>query len=123
MRTETMMPAIRDKRGTQTRCGSCLPEPIPGARWELVLYLYCDESGKAPKSHYVSACGYLIDQKDIFDFSVAWNECLRLRDVPAIHMAKIFKPDESEDWGPVAAKWGSEWVPLRDEMLQELADL
>ena len=38
-----------------------LPEPFTGRDCPIMLYLYCDESGKSHQSDVVSLCGYTID--------------------------------------------------------------
>jgi hypothetical protein len=100
-----------------------LPEPAPEKRLELVLYLYCDESGK-PDRDYVSACGYTVDQGNIDKFSKAWNRCTEQEyRVPPIHMREISFPSEKNGWAQIKARWGEDWNDNLDKMLKALGAL
>jgi hypothetical protein len=107
------------------QCGQCfdLPQPVAGRDCELMVYLYCDESGKAHNSPIVSLCGYILDMADIYRLNVAWHGRRERAGVPPIHMREIYRPDEHPKWLQVKREWGSKWSVKRDELLVDLAQL
>ena len=101
-----------------------LPEPIEPDGLVLVQYLYCDESGKAPKDEVVSSCGFLLEQEHIYEFSRAWNQYAEgVWAVPPIHMRSINHPTEKNGWAQVKARWGDEWDANRQNMLEGFAEI
>jgi len=81
-----------------------------------------DESGKLnSKAEYTSFCGYVGLAAEWSRFEMEWLSCQFKWQVPAIHMAKIYRPESDPRWEAVRNKWGERWEPDRDTMLQEFA--
>jgi hypothetical protein len=126
MTIASMVPVIRFGRtpATYDRGRYSLPEPVEADGLVLVQYLYCDESGKAPKDEVVSCCGFLLGQEHIYEFSTAWNQYAEAYwSVPPIHMRSINHPTEKNGWAQVKARWGDEWESNCQKMLEGFAEI
>jgi hypothetical protein len=92
-----------------------------------MLYLYCDESGKADSNDYVAMCGFAIDHRQLRQLSDVWIDYLGVERLPPIHMREIFhvgerlRPNRPDRWLQVKTRWGMRWEAKRDRMLEELA--
>ena len=121
-----MAPAIRfGKTPARVDRGRySLPEPVEPDGLVLVHYLYCDESGKAPKDDLISSCGFLLQQEHIYEFSTAWNQYAEgIWAVPPIHMRSISHPSGKNGWAQVKARWGDDWEANCQKMLEGFAEI
>jgi Protein of unknown function (DUF3800) len=126
MTIASMAPAIRFG-GTPARIDRgrySLPEPAEPDGLVLVHYLYCDESGKAPRDSVVSSCGFLVEQEHIYEFSRAWNQYAEgVWSVPPIHMRAIRYPTEKNGWEKIKKRWGADWESNCQKMLAGFAEI
>lgn len=84
-----------------------------------------DESGKLSNARceYTSFCGYFGMSAEWERFEYEWLTVQSKWNVPPIHMAKIFRPEDDERWAKVKARWGKLWEKYRDQMLKEFASV
>lgn len=89
-----------------------------------VFYLYADESGKFNrKSEYTSFCGFVAPDLEWWRFGQEWEACRFGWEVPAVHMADIAHPENSEAWLKVKQRWGNTWDKRKDDMLMSFGKL
>jgi hypothetical protein len=98
---------------------------IRKVNWMAHLMLLCDDSGKftTPFCEYITFCGFVGTGEEWRGLHEAWQSPLIKWEVPPIHMRKIARADEHEEWRKVKARWKNqeEWIQKRDEMLMEFA--
>ena len=84
-----------------------------------------DESGKLrdPKCEYASFCGYFGMAAEWERFEYEWLTVQSKWSVPPIHMAKIYRPEDDEQWSKVKERWGDHWEYARDAMLREFSSV
>ena len=56
-------------------------------------------------------------------FEYEWFTVQSKWNVPPIHMAKIFRPDDDARWSKVKSRWGNRWEGARDAMLKEFSSV
>lgn len=105
-------PAFRDEEHFRGR-----------TREQLYVAYYritADESGKLKSTaDYTSFCGYFGIAREWDRVEIEWEATRTKWAVPPIHMAKIFRPDDDEQWSKVKARWGKHWETRRDDMLRD----
>jgi hypothetical protein len=89
-----------------------------------MFLIYADESGKLAKSDYTSLCGYVGHSTEWGRFGGIWNNCRLRWGVPPLHMSRIMNPEKKDDvWRDIRRKWGDDWEPKRDAMLNDFGNI
>lgn len=85
------------------------------------VHLFCDESGKIPKSDYVSFCGFLGNGDQWEALRTEWSSLRVKRAVPPIHVSVMKRPEKDEQWSIMKRRWGTEYDERCELLLDEFA--
>ena len=96
-----------------------------GKHYMAFFRVTADESGKLrdPKCEYASFCGYFGMAVEWERFEYEWLTVQSKWNVPPIHMAKIFHPNNDDKWSKVKDRWGKHWEYARDAMLKDFSSV
>jgi hypothetical protein len=102
-----------------------IPRPASSEGWLAVFHIYVDESGKlASKDDYTCLSGFLGHETQWDYFSEMWKACRLKWGIPPLHMSRVVSPTRKQDeWTRIYESWGTNWIPMRDDMLVQFASI